>query len=158
MKKFLPVAACCVLIYACRNHGAKEDVIHAEDKSIAMKIEMMNADRAFSLMSEKQGLRKAYTEFIDSNGVLLRPGALPMAGGDAVDYITQSNDTSFLMTWEPKDASISASGDMGYTYGVYSLKPKAEDSVYYGSYVTIWKKQADGRWKFVLQSGNEGVE
>ena len=31
------------------------------------------------------------------------------------------------------------------------------DSARRGTYVTIWKKQANGRWKFVLDSGNEGV-
>jgi ketosteroid isomerase-like protein len=109
-------------------------------------------------LSEERGLRTAYSEFIDSNGVLLRPGYTPMANADAMDYIIQSNDSSFVMTWEPKHATLSSSGDLGYTYGVYSLKPKDADTVIYGSYVTIWRRQPDGKWKFVLQSGNEGLE
>ena len=118
----------------------------------------MNADRAFSAMSEKKGLRNAYLDFIENDGVLLRPGTLPLAGGDAMDFITQSNDSLFVMTWEPKSASIAASGDLGYTYGVYSIRQLENDSVFFGSYVTIWKRQPNGKWKFVLQSGNEGVE
>ena len=144
-----------LLIASCRFKSGKQN---KDDAAISSKIEMMNADRQFSSMSEKKGLRNAYTEFIDSNGVLLRPGSLPMTGGDAMDFITQSNDTSIVMTWEPKNATLSSSGDLGYTYGVYSLKRKAVDSIIYGSYVTIWKRQPDGKWKFVLQSGNEGVE
>lgn len=158
MKNLLLFSFAVLSFTACSNK-ANKDVSHTgEDKTIAFKIEMMDTDREFSVVSEKEGLRKAYTEYIDSSGVLLRPGSLPMAGGDAMDFITQSNDTSFVMTWEPKDASIASAGDMGYTYGVYSVKQKGQDSIIYGSYVTIWKRQADGKWKFVLQSGNEGVE
>jgi ketosteroid isomerase-like protein len=96
--------------------------------------------------------------FIDSNGVLLRPGNVPITGGNTVDFISQSNDSSFTMTWDPRDAAIAASGDLGYTFGVYSIKPADADTVYYGTYVTIWKRQPDGKWKFALQSANEGLE
>lgn len=144
------------MLLSCRFKSSKKE--NTDNVAISTKIDMMNADRNFSAMSEEKGLRNAYSEFIDGNGVLLRPGSLPITGGDAVDFIMQSNDTSFVMTWEPKNATLSSSGDLGYTYGVYSLKHKGEDSVIYGSYVTIWKRQPDGKWKFVLQSGNEGVE
>ncbi len=35
----------------------------------------------------------------------------------------------------------------------YRAAPNAE--VNYGKYVTIWKKQADGTWKFVVDVGNK---
>ncbi len=155
MNKLLYCAGCLLLFMSCNSKAKQED---KEEKNVAAKVDMMNADREFSLLSEKEGLRKAYSEFIDGDGVLLRPGYKPMDGADAMDYIIQSNDSSFIMTWEPKDASLSSSGDLGYTYGVYSLKPKDADTVIYGSYVTVWRHQKDGKWKFVLQSGNEGLE
>jgi len=155
MNRFLLFGYCFLFIVSCRSRSRKENT---EDVFVSTKVEIINADKAFSAMSEKEGLRNAYTEFIDSNGVLLRPGFLPLSGGDAMDFITQSNDSSFVMTWEPRNATLSSSGDLGYTYGVYSLKPKDADTVIYGSYVTIWKRQPDGKWKFVLQSGNEGIE
>jgi ketosteroid isomerase-like protein len=68
------------------------------------------------------------------------------------------DDNSFTLTWEPMGGSVANSGELGYTFGVYSLKPNNEDTVLYGTYVSIWKKQTDGNWKFVLQSQNEGIE
>ena len=124
---------------------------------IDAKLELLDADRAFSAMSEEKGMKNAFLEFIDSNGVLLRPDQLPIKGADAIDYLIQQNDQDYNFTWQPKDGFISASGDLGYTYGVYTLKPKTKDTVIQGTYVSIWKKQADGKWKFVLDSGNEGV-
>ena len=52
-------------------------------------------------------------------------------------------------------AKLPQAGDLGFTYGIYNLEIK--DTVLKGTYVSIWKKQKDGKWKFVLDSGNEGV-
>lgn len=124
----------------------------------AIKDEIIEADRAFSKLSEQKGLKKAYMEYIDSNGVLLRPNNVPIAGANAVDFIIQSNDSAFIMTWEPKSTTIAASGELGYTYGIYSFKQKKVDTVFFGTYVTIWRKQLNGKWKFLLQTGNDGLE
>ncbi|MEP7141993.1 MAG: hypothetical protein ABI707_03935 [Ferruginibacter sp.] len=126
--------------------------------AIDYKTEMMEADRAFSKLSEEKGMKYALMQYIDGKGVLLRPNAVPIVGVEAIDYISQGNDTSYTMTWEPNGGSIAKSGELGYTYGVYSYKPKNKDSVIYGTYVSVWKRQTDGKWKFVLQTGNEGVE
>ncbi|MBK6381092.1 MAG: hypothetical protein IPF72_15975 [Chitinophagaceae bacterium] len=121
------------------------------------KIEMMEADRRFSKMSEEKGMKAAFIEYLDSNGVLLRPGRLPIAGADAVDFLIQQNDADYTMTWEPRNGVIAKSGELGYTYGIYALRPSAKDTVIYGTYVSIWKKEKGGTWKYVLDSGNEGI-
>ena len=36
--------------------------------------------------------------------------------------------------------------------------PKNKDTIMQGTYVNIWKKQPDGTWKLILDSGNEGIE
>jgi ketosteroid isomerase-like protein len=120
-----------------------------------MKEEIIKADEAFSNMSRKQGMKKAFLEFIDNDGILLRPGHLPIVGADAIDFLSQANDTSFTLTWKPFAAETSSSGDLGFSYGVYLLM--LQDTTLSGTYVSIWKKQPDGKWKFILDSGNEGV-
>ena len=118
---------------------------------------MLDADRAFSRLCEEKGMKVAFLEYIDSNGVLLRPNHLPLLGADAIDYLIQQNDTAFTLKWEPRTGTVASSGDLGYTYGIYELKPARKDTLFYGNYVSIWKKQADGSWKYVLDSGNEGI-
>jgi ketosteroid isomerase-like protein len=63
--------------------------------------------------------------------------------------------TNHLM-WTPVGADISASGDLGYTYGNYEFQSPGEDgtTTVYGKYTSIWKKQKDGSWKVVLDMGN----
>ena len=59
------------------------------------------------------------------------------------------------MTWIPKGADMSVAHDLGYTYGVYTVKTK--DTTMQGTYLSIWRKQKDGKWKFVLDTGNQEV-
>jgi ketosteroid isomerase-like protein len=152
MNKVLLFAFGIILLNSCNFFQKKKNVAGPEEKQ-----KMMEADRAFSKMSVEKGMKTAFLEYIDSNGVLLRPNQLPIVGADAIDYLIQINDTLFTMQWEPKYGAIAQSGELGYTYGLYALKSSARDTTLYGTYVSIWKKQADGSWKFVLDSGNEGV-
>ena len=131
------------------------------DKKIAadnLKAEMFAAENAFSSLSEKIGTKKALMQFIDSNGVLLRPNSFPLLGADAVDFISQTNDSAYKIVWKPRGGTVAASGEMGYTYGVYAITPNDKEKVLYGTYINIWKKQVDGSWKILLDSGNEGVD
>jgi ketosteroid isomerase-like protein len=152
MNKAILFAAILMLLASCLFPKKKEPQADA-----FAKMEMMNADRAFSKMCEEKGMKAAFIEYLDSNGVLLRPNHLPIAGADAVDFLIQQNDADYTMTWEPKNGVIAKSGELGYTYGIYALRPSAKDTIIYGSYVSIWKKEKSGTWKYVLDSGNEGL-
>lgn len=155
MKRISFLLLLSLFFLACSYKSKKENDI---DSIAAVKSEIIDVDRSFSRLSELKGLKVAYIEYIDSNGVLLRPNAMPLSEGNAMDFISRSDDTTFTMTWEPESASVDASGDFGYSYGIFSLKQNNEDSIHYGTYVTIWKRQPGGRWKFVLHSGNEGIK
>ena len=57
------------------------------------------------------------------------------------------------------NVDVAASGDLGVTWGFYTVErqdPVAEEGKAYGKYVTVWRKQADGRWKATLDIGNPG--
>ena len=120
-------------------------------------MKLVETDKAFSADSKLNGMKAAFMDYIDSNGVLLRPNYKPIEGADAIDFISQANDTSYIMTWVPQGAMVASSNDMGYTYGIYSIQPKDKDTLIHGTYLTIWKKEADGTWKFIMDTGNEGI-
>ncbi len=128
-----------------------------EENDLSKNAALLQADIDFADLSLEKGLKEAYLENIDSNGVLLRPNHLPIADADAVDFIIGLKDTGYTMVWKPTKAVVAKSGDMGFTYGVYEIKSSEIDTSLYGTYVSVWKKQDDGKWKFVLQSNNEGI-
>jgi ketosteroid isomerase-like protein len=67
------------------------------------------------------------------------------------------DDKNNRLSWTPVGADISATGDLGYTYGNYEFSFKDKDgtpAVQHGKYTSIWKLQKDGSWKIVLDMGN----
>lgn len=118
--------------------------------------DVLNADIAFSDMSRQVGMKKAFLQYIDNEGTLLRPGHPPLIGADAIDFISALSDTAYTLSWSPMHADIAKSGDLGYTYGTYQLKLK--DSIIKGTYVNIWKKENNGEWKFILNSDNPDLK
>jgi ketosteroid isomerase-like protein len=141
-----------IIFTSCKNSEKEKPLSGPMDK-----LELMDVDRAFSKMSEEQGMKNAFLEYIDSNGVLLRPNNLPIAGADAIDYLIRQNDSGYILKWEPRNGGVAKSGELGYTYGIYALKPSQKDTIIYGTYVSIWKKEKNGKWKYVLDTGNEGI-
>ncbi len=125
---------------------------------IADKTVLMEADRAFSKMSAEKGMYEAFDFYMDDNATLYRDRHHPFSGREAIRPILSTNRNATL-TWEPTFAEIAESGDLGYTLGrwEYALKDSTDSvSTSYGYYVSIWKKQTDGSWKWVFDSGNSG--
>jgi ketosteroid isomerase-like protein len=140
-----------ILVSSCRLHNRDEEDIPKADIT-----ELQIVDSEFSDYSKQYGMRKAFLEYIDDDGVMMKDQSLPIKGARAIDLISSMNDSTVTMTWEPEGGDIAASGELGYTYGIYEMRDR-ENNVQRGSYVTIWKKQKDGKWKFVLDSGNQGL-
>ncbi|MDB5200086.1 MAG: hypothetical protein JWO92_2049 [Chitinophagaceae bacterium] len=125
------------------------------NKEAAWRNEIIKTDKEFSKASSTQGMKKAFIEYMDDDGVLLRPNHPPIIGANAIEYLTEQDDSTYTLTWVPSSAQVAASGDLGYSYGIYNLE--LQDTTLQGTYVSIWKKQKDGKWKFVLDTGNEGI-
>ena len=116
--------------------------------------EMVNTEQAFSKMAEEQNVRDAFLAFIADDGLLFRPGAV---NGKKwmQEHPVPPSDKNPLLAWQPAFAGMSASGDMGFTTGPWEFKADRRDEKPsgYGDFVTVWKKQADGTWKFVVDLG-----
>jgi ketosteroid isomerase-like protein len=119
---------------------------------------LLQTDKDFSAMAAKQGMHKAVMNYVAEEGVILRNNSYPVKGEKAVESrFTHKIDSTFTMNWEPMFEKISGNGDLGYTYGVHTETNKLTGEITRGTYVTIWQKQTDGTWKFVLESGTRGL-
>jgi ketosteroid isomerase-like protein len=119
---------------------------------------LMQTDRDFSSMSVKEGMFKAFLYYISDDGVILRDNSLPSKGKESLlEYYSGKSDTSFILSWEPVFEKIAGSGDIGYTYGIWTNTGKSANQVSKGTYATIWQKQNDGTWKFVMDIGTQGL-
>jgi ketosteroid isomerase-like protein len=120
--------------------------------------QLIRADIEFSALSAKSGMFRAFLEYAADSGVMLRDSSYPVIGRKALaDIFSGQSDTSLSLTWEPVYEKIALSGELGYTYGYYTNRIKSTGKESRGTYITIWQKQPDGKWKFVLDSGTEGL-
>ena len=116
--------------------------------------EMVKTEQAFSKMAEEKNTRDAFMMFIADDGLLFRPGAV---NGKKwmIEHPVPPTDKKPLLAWQPSFAGMAASGDMGFTTGPWEFKGDIKDEKPSGSghFVTVWKKQSDGSWKFVVDLG-----
>ena len=119
------------------------------------KEELMEIEKKFSDLCMRSGMKVAFLEFMDSNAVLLRADHPPLIGKAAASFVESAQVGPGVLSWVPTAGDLSASGDIGYTYGVYTVHEKSGDQ--FGTYTTIWKKNGKGDWKFVLDTGNPGI-
>jgi ketosteroid isomerase-like protein len=65
------------------------------------------------------------------------------------------NPLVFALEWEPIFGEVSAAGDMGYDTGpsAFTDKTAEKPTPQYIFFISVWKKQADGNWKVVLDVG-----
>jgi ketosteroid isomerase-like protein len=62
------------------------------------------------------------------------------------------------LRWKPTAAGVAGSGDLGFTVGDYRFEWKARGvAPSVGRYVTVWMKDASGRWMAALDSSLEPV-
>lgn len=114
-------------------------------------------DIEFSNYSIEFGLNAAFLKYSHPEVVMLRAKSMPIEGYDNVAKLYSGDDSQIQLKWSPKYAKLSASGELGYTYGTYDLLKKTTNEHLYGTYITIWEKNNKGEWKMILDSGNEGI-
>jgi ketosteroid isomerase-like protein len=117
----------------------------------AARAALVDAERSFSRLSQREGVRAAFLAYLADDAVLFRPGPVP---GRA--FIEARPSPPVELTWWPVHVEVSASGDLGYTTGPYELRdtgPGRRGETQHGYYVTMWRRQADGAWKVVADLG-----
>jgi len=125
----------------------------------AEKERILKTDREFSDYSSKNGMKKAFLLFGDENMVMLRENSMPVVGKTAFsDLYKNFDDSQMTLVWEPLFADVSISGDLGYSYGIYTMTIKSDSlKTEKGTYLSIWKKDHNLNWKFVVDTGNEEI-
>jgi ketosteroid isomerase-like protein len=158
MKAFLPalvVAFLLVIVMVPNTHF----IASASAKASADTLRQLEAE--FMKAAAEHGSLGYLSYYADDavevpNGAAIIQGKVNIA--KTLGFLDQKDNH---LTWTPVGADISASGDLGYTYGTFEFRSKDKDGklvVDHGKYTSIWKKQKDGRWKVVLDMGNGSPE
>jgi ketosteroid isomerase-like protein len=127
--------------------------LRAEDTIGKYKAELIAADVAFAAQASRVGVYEAFMSVATPDTKLLSEGG---KGFDAVKSGYKNTPPTATLTWAPTEADVSKGGDLGYTWGRYEYRDPGANgkaAVETGTYVTIWRRQADGSWKVLLDGG-----
>jgi uncharacterized protein (TIGR02246 family) len=148
----LAIAACLVVLplSAC---GSKADPKAEEQR-------LMETSRAWSRVAQS-GDVDAILAYWSDDAVVIQPGQEVTRGREPLRAMIERMNKlpGFAISWEPLEARISDAGDMGYLIERTQLTingPDGKPVTQQYRAVTIWRKQADGSWKNVVDISNPG--
>jgi len=125
------------------------------------KAALLRVDERFSADAQRLGVAEAFARYAAPDARMLPAGKDVVSGLEGVRSQMAGFPKGATLAWKPFHADVAASGDLGYTLGTYELHAKDEAgkaTVAYGKYCSVWKKQPDGSWKWVVDVGTSSPE
>lgn len=119
----------------------------------ALKEEIRKAEKDFQQLLVAEGAASAFYKFASDSAVIKRENDTLIIGNEAIKkYYSNPFYKNAVAIWEPDYIGVSDDGTMAYTYGKYEwtfTDSTGKKENYNGIFHTVWKKMADGSWKFV---------
>lgn len=114
--------------------------------------EVVKAEQAFDAYTAVHGFTHGFHEWSAEDGVSIGPkGVRPIHKllSDAIAKDPSESDAPSKLRWWPLRAAASISGDLGWDLGGW----KTGDDPNGGWYFTVWAKQGDGNWRWMVDTG-----
>lgn len=125
--------------------------------------ELLAADRAFARETAARGV-DGWVEAFAPDGAMVS-GDGEIVGHAAIREAMAGflGDPEIEFRWEPERAEAAPAGDWGFTIGRYTVRRRpaaagAEPELLErGRYLTVWRREDDGRWRVVADIGDEAT-
>ncbi len=118
---------------------------------------LLAADRAFAAATAARGL-DGWLEYFADDAVIFPERGPAVSGKEAIAaYYRETGFDPRPLRWQPTAARLDGGCGLGTTWGVWTLElpgDGGEAVTRRGKYLTVWQRQADGRWKVVADIGN----
>jgi ketosteroid isomerase-like protein len=163
--RWTPWFALLVLAAACGGPAPSTDTPSPEadaawgmspERRSRLEAELIQADMDF-LASVKEHRIGGWISAFSADGMMVTAGGTAI-GEEGIRRVMQPlfQDSTYQITWDPSFARVAASGNMGYTVGHAESQRMVdgETRVVRGSYLTVWRRQPDGKWKVEADIGS----
>jgi len=114
--------------------------------------EIIRLDSLMNVLAQTEGFHRALLHYASDDFVKFDEGQLPALGKHAYEERTSGKPGTTALQWRPLRAEVAQSGELGYTWGNWTLK--GVDTVYHGNYFSVWKRNSKGEWRLALDGGN----
>ena len=122
----------------------------------AAKTELLQVAEQFNKENSENGYIEGYNKYMAEEALILPPGAQPVLGREKYYAQMMSEGLVGQLEGETLGAEVSASGDMGWTWGrwIFTVQDSSGNPVVsYGKYLCTWAK-IDGQWKMTSNIWN----
>jgi ketosteroid isomerase-like protein len=129
----------------------------AEDRAAGLK-ELADAERAFAKLSLAKGVAHSFHENFAEDGIGFSPQPVKVKAEMAKRPPLDPGKPRATLDWYPVLSDLAASGEMGFNLGPSLLTPAPGDDKNkprHGYFFSVWKRQADGKFKVVLDIGSD---
>ena len=110
---------------------------------------MLKADRDIASTSMDTEMHQALARVLSDSVLHLSAGHASLRGYQAA--VAQIGELSGMVTWVPISGAMASAGDLGYTYGLQTIRPNAQDTTLTTrAYLRIWRSYPDSTWKLVV--------
>ncbi len=119
-------------------------------------LRIRETDSLFSDLADRTGTANAFASYVAAYGVVFDSPAL-VVGPSAVRAYFAARSTGTSLTWRPVFQGAANSQDLGFTVGEYIATGRGASGAAvqrFGKYLTVWQRQPNGDWKFVVDGGN----
>lgn len=114
---------------------------------------LLDAELAFARMGLEQGIRAAFLANFAKDGVAFEPAPVRLVETWSARP-PNPNPKALKLEWEPAQAGVAKSLDMGYTTGPFRLTDTTRDAPpKHGLFFSVWRRDAAGAWKVILDMG-----
>lgn len=130
-----------------------DDPTHAREAR-ARNAELLAVDRAFAAASRELGAAEAFARWLHPQALLLPDGGRELAGAASIVPALRASLAGAVLAWEPRAAEVAASGELGWSWGEWTLGPATGGgATARGKYLNVWRRGPDG-WKLAVDMGN----
>jgi uncharacterized protein (TIGR02246 family) len=148
------VAAALVLTMSCTT-AAPPDTRAADEEAVR------KADADWEKAAQSKSV-DAWAAFYSDDAVVLPPNEALATGRDNIKKSIGGllGLPNLAISWQSTKVEVARSGDLAYLYGTYEVsfdEAPGKRTTDRGKLVEVWRKQADGSWKCIVDTWNSDL-
>jgi ketosteroid isomerase-like protein len=147
-----------LLLVSCSTEATKAP--EPPDTRAAEEAAIRKADSDWAKAAQTKSV-DAFVAFYADNAVVLPPNEATATTKESIRKTIGAlmGLPGLNISWQASKVEVAKSGDIGYLYGTYDLSftDKGKTISDKGKILEIWKKQADGSWKCIVDTWNSDM-
>lgn len=133
----------------------------------AITAQVVQTEYDFARLAKEKGNIEAFYHYIADTGIALSFDGPPNTKESYGQNLAQPTpnkppeDKRPILAWEPFYSFVAGSEDLAYNFGPYTFTAydqNGQQHLLTGYFVTVWQRQPDNSWRFLLDGGNTCIQ